>query len=157
MPSVKFSHRILADESFVRWLIKKDKSYFLKLTHIKKSSIDCRGEHNIILEEDALKILGEDLIQEHNLKASFKLQEIPHEITDVLDDKYDQMILFAIVLATEKPFSTYLLTTKDNSHHYNASPHIKNVKTVNVKSEEDALKIISELWDEFCSERQDQR
>jgi len=157
MPSVKFSHRLLADEYFVRWLIANHKDYFIKLVHIKKSSLDCRGEHNIIVEDDASKIIEESLIQEHNLRASFKGQDIPNPILKVLKDKYDQMILFAIVLATDKPFSTYLLTTQGHIDNYKKSSHFQNVKSIDVKSGAEALRVISLLWDEFCVVRQTQR
>ncbi|MBI3031952.1 hypothetical protein HYY69_00630 [Candidatus Woesearchaeota archaeon] len=157
MPSVKFRYRILTDIHFVRWLINKDKTCFLKLTHIKASSADCKKEHNVIVEEDAQKIIEEKNIKESNLRAAFKGLSIPHEITKVLQDKYDRMILFAIVLATDKPYFTYILTTKDHISKYNGSLHIKNVKSISVKSEEEALKIIDILWQEFCFIRETKR
>ncbi|MEK6921624.1 MAG: hypothetical protein AABX82_07080 [Nanoarchaeota archaeon] len=43
MPSVQYRFRILVDEGFIRWLIEKDKTAFLKLTYIKSSSMDARG------------------------------------------------------------------------------------------------------------------
>src|SRR3989344_3609445 len=115
---VKFRYRLLTDEHFLRWLIEKDKPTFLKLTYIKASSLDCKKEHNIVVEEDAQKIIKEGLIKESNLRAAFKGQPIPSEIVQVLNEKYDQLILFAIVLATDKPFFTYLLTTKDHIQKY---------------------------------------
>ncbi len=157
MPAVKFRYRILADEHFVKWLIKKDKMAFLKLTHIKASSIDCKKEHNVIVEQDAQKIIQERLIKESNLRASFKGQPIPNEITKVLDNKYDQMVLFSMVLATDKPFFTYLLTTKEYLPKYLASTHIQNVKSIAVKAEEEALKIIDVLWSEYCFARESKR
>ncbi len=157
MPAVKFPYRLLADEHFIRWLISKDKSAFWKLTHIKSSSIDCKGEHNVVIEEDAKTIINEKKIKEHNLKAAFKCKPIPHEITTVLSDKYDQMILFSIVLATDRPYFTYLLTTKEHLSKYLNSTHIKEVKSISVKAEDEALKIIEILWSAFCFERSKNR
>ena len=153
MPALKFRYRLLVDEHFIHWLISKDKTAFFKLTHIKKSSIDCKGNHNVMVEEDALKIIDEKNIQESNLRAAFKGIPIPNAITNVLSDKYDQMILFSMVLATDKPYFTYLLTTKEHLPKYLASTHIKGVKSISVKAEEEALKIIEILWGDFCFER----
>lgn len=157
MAAVKFRYRILTDEHFVSWLIKRDKAVFFKLIHIKASSIDCKKEHNVIVEEDAQKIIQQGLIKESNLRAAFKGQPIPSEITKVLQDKYDQMVLFSMVLATDKPFFTYLLTTKEHLPKYLSSTHIQNVKSIAVKAEEEALKIISVLWSEYCFVRQSKR
>ncbi len=66
MAVVKFRYRILADEYFVNWLIQKHKITFLKLVHIKASSVDCKKEHNVIVEEDAQKIIQQGLIKEPN-------------------------------------------------------------------------------------------
>ncbi|MBI2668935.1 hypothetical protein HYX14_03775 [Candidatus Woesearchaeota archaeon] len=132
---------------------KKDKRAFLKLTHIKSSSIDCKGEHNIIVEEDAVKIIKSNIIKESTLRAAFKGRTIPGAITTVLSDKYDQIILFSMVLATDRPYFTYLLTTKEHLSKYLASTHVQGVKSISVKAEEEALKIIEILWDDFCFER----
>lgn len=153
MPSFKYRYRILVDEGFIRWLIQSDKCAFLKLTRIKLSSTDAKGEHNVMIEEDAQKIITEGLIRESNLRAAFKGKEIPQEITKIHKDKYDQMVVFAIALATERPFSTYLLTTKEHISKYLASNHIREVKSISVKAEEDALRIIHILWGEFCFQR----
>ena len=146
MPAVKYRFRILADEGFIRWLIQRDKTAFFKLTHIKKSSIDCRGEHNVMIENDGQKIIGEKLIQEHNLRAAFKGKEMPRIISTSILNKYDQMVIFAIILATTKPFFTYILTTKESLQYYTNSSHFNGVKCISVKAEEDALKLIGILW-----------
>lgn len=153
MPSINYRYRILVDEHFIRWLIETNKRTFLRLTHIKASSIDAKGEHNIMIEEDARKIITANIIKEHNLRAAFKGQEIPVEITKIHQDKYDQMVVFAIAIATERPFSTYLLTTKEHISKYLESNHIKGVKSISVKAEEDALRIINILWNDFCSQK----
>ena len=154
MPRVQFRYRLIADEYFIRWIIKNNKPIFLKLTHIKSSSIDCKKEHNIMIEEDGLKIISEGLIQESNLRAAFKGQNIPIQVTKVINDKHDQLILLAMILATDKPYFTYLLTTKDHLLKYQSSTHNTNVKSISIKAEEDALKIIDVLWNEFCLVRE---
>jgi len=154
MPSVRYNYRILADESFVRWLIEKHKPAFLWLTYIKSSSIDCRHEHNVLLENSANSILNDSLIKESNLRAAFKCTNIPKEISSVHPENvYDQMIIFAISMATERPFLTYILTTSKELPNYTSSSHIKGVKSIVVKSEEDGLKVITILWREFCTQR----
>ena len=155
MPSVQYRSRILVDEGFIRWLIEKDKTAFLKLTYIKSSSIDARGEHNIMIEEDGQKIIMQtpSIIRETNLRAAFKGKEIPNEIKKVHTNKFDQMIVFAIAIATERPFSTYLLTTKKDSPSYLSSSHFKGVRSISVKAEEEALQVIHVLWNEFCLQR----
>ena len=149
---VLYPARILADESFIEWLIKKDKIAFLKLTHIKSSSIDCKGNHNIMIEEDIQNIIQKKIITESNLRASFKGKEFIINIPRSINKK-DKIIILAIYLATNKPFKTYIFTTKDMEREYTGSPHYQNVKSISVKSEEDALTIINSFWNLFKTER----
>ena len=107
-----------------------------------------------MIETDGVKIVSEGLIKESNLRAAFKGQNVPAEVTKVLSKKCDQLILTAMILATDKPYFTYLLTTKKNLPEYKSSTHSQNVKSISVKAEEDALKIIDVLWGEFCLARE---
>lgn len=156
MVKVKYASRILVDDGFIRWLIKKDKTAFFHLTHIKSSSVDAKKEHNVILEEDSKKILAENHIKEATLKGAFKciplLPSIPTSLNDI-----DKRIITAIVLATQRPFKTHILTTKVDEQKYKDSSHAKDVRSISIKSEEDALVIIDSLWRQFLSERNSYR
>ena len=157
MVKVKYGARILADGDFVKWLIKNDKTYFFKLTHIKSSSIEYKKEHNLILEDDAQEIITAGMIKETNLRGAFRGIPMPKEITNVLKDKEEQLVVLGIILSTKTPFKTYLFTTKDKVGKYENSSHYKGIKSVSVKSEADALTVIDSLWRDFCSQRESGR
>lgn len=154
MTRVKYPARILADDKFVTWLIKKDKLKFLRLTHIKASSLEHKKQHNIMLEKDVEKVLSTKNINESNLRASFKGFPISKEFSDILNENLISIrLVLAMYLATESPYKTYIFTTKENSGEYLKSPHFNNIKTVIIKTEEDALDIIEYFWRLFCEER----
>jgi hypothetical protein len=95
---VEYSYRILVDKDFVLWLIDKHKIMFVKLTHIKSSSSQCRGEHNVMLETSLQEILATGVIKEENLRAAFKGKDMPKEISAVHTDITDQMVVWSIAL-----------------------------------------------------------
>ena len=151
MVKVRYPARIIADESFIHWLIERDKLSFLKLTHIKSSSSEHKRVHNIMIEEDIQTMVETKKIKESNLRAAFKGIEIPKFIAP--KNKNDKILILAITLATESPFKTYIFTTTDNFKTYNSSSHYKGVKSISLKTEEDALTIINSFWELFTSER----
>lgn len=153
LTKVKYTARILADAEFVEWLIAHDKTYFFKLTHIKASSIECKKEHNIMLEEDVQKILSTGKIKETNLRAAFKGIPVPKEISSKLTNKVDQLVVFAIVLATKTPFKSYIFTTKNKIEQYKSSLHFANIKSVSIKEEIDAVGVIDSFWNDFRNQR----
>lgn len=160
MPQVKYPARIVADAGFIEWLIDNNyKTKFLYLMHIKASSIDARKYHNLILEEDINPILKTKKIQEGTLRGAFKGVEIEksvsnwHEISKIITEDIDKRIILAMVIATEKPYKTYIFTTKKDEKKYTDSPHYKGVKSIVIKSENDAIAIIESFWKEFRYER----
>ena len=54
MVSVIYTHRIVCDCSFIRWLLNQDdkKDLFLKLIHIKSSSEHWKKTHNLLLSSE---------------------------------------------------------------------------------------------------------
>ena len=155
MVVVIFPARILVDRDFCEWLIKrKDKeAQFIKLTHIKSSSEHHKKCHNILPQEDADEIIKQGMIKEFNLYAAFKAIPMPQMISIALRDKIDQMIVWAIVLATDQPYKTAILTTKENEKKYIASSHYNSVKSIFIKSEEDAIQYIEILYSKFRTGR----
>lgn len=154
MARVRYPGRILADKEFIQWLIENNKLAFLRLTHIKASSIDHRGEHNIILKNQADEILELGLIKSHTLKGAFKRKTLPEEIVEVHNNEIDQQVVYAIMLASKNPyFKAYILTTKEKAQEYEASSHYQNLKTIEVKAEEDALELIESFWRKFTYAR----
>src|SRR3989338_2522014 len=151
MVRVVYPARILTDKSFCEWLIShKDKEIqFLKLTHIKASSEHHRKCHNILPQDDANEIIKKGIIKEFNLQAAFKTMQMPQAISIVLKDKIDQMVVWAIILGTEQPYKTVILTTKENEKKYISSSHYNSVKSIFIKSEEDALQYIGILYNKF--------
>lgn len=154
MPRVKYPARIIADDGFILWLINNDKSIFLHLTHIKSSSIDAKKSHNIITEGDAQEVLKSNNIKEETLFGAFKKTDLQKNIINAVGNKIDQRIILAIALATDRPYKTYIFTTKKDEQTYKDSPHYNGVKSISIKSEKDALAIIESFWMIFKSERE---
>jgi hypothetical protein len=150
---VKYPARIIADRGFIEWLITHDKMYFLKLTHIKLSSIDHKREHNVILESDAEEILKGKQITETTLGAAFKRVQVPKFVSELLPDKTDQMVILAMIISNESPYMSYIFTTRGDLHKYHNSKHLKGVKSVSIKCELDAVTIIDLFYKEFVCTR----
>lgn len=155
MVTVNYPQRILADEGFVEWLIKRSdrEFYFMKLTHIKCSSLHYKKEHNLVLQEEFEKIVKSGTIKDITLKEAFKPTILPAEISSKVQSPIDQKIIFSMVLANLPPYKTFIFTTRTNLQTYLQSPHYTNVKTVSIKSEEDALRVIDSLFRLFCMEK----
>jgi len=154
MVRVKYNARIIVDKEFVEWLIDYDKSSFFKLTHIKASSLDHKREHNIILKTHSDQILKINEITSTTLFGAFKALDVPSEVTTKLPNEIDQIIVFAIVLATSTPYKTYIFTTKDKAKEYEKSSHYNMVKSISVKANEDAITIINSFWRSFTTTRE---
>ena len=63
------------------------------------------------------------------------------------------MVVWAIILATDRPYKTVIFTTKENETKYVSSQHYQSVKSIFIKSEEEAIKYIEILYNKFKAER----
>lgn len=154
MVKVKYPARILIDKDFILWLIDNDRRCFYKLTHIKNSSMDYKKRHNLILEEHIKEITKTGKIKEMNLRAAFKGIPVPDSVSKVLDNAVDQLVVIAILLATEAPYKTYLFTNKENVEKYQKSKHYGKIKSVSIKTGKDAVIIINSFWQQWVNQKE---
>ncbi|MFA4887938.1 MAG: hypothetical protein WC595_07040, partial [Candidatus Nanoarchaeia archaeon] len=108
--------------------------------HIKASSKQHRKCHNVILESELNACIHSKTLSKKEIEVCFKKTEDP-DFLSIHKDNITKSIIFAIDLATIKPYRTYIFTTQQKAIDYENNPHLKDVKSVIVKSENDAIAI----------------
>ncbi len=142
------------DKQFIEYCMSRPnkKSIFSRLMKIKASSLDHKKTHNIILEEDFDKLISEGDISELVLSASIKKIKESTALSSM--DIVTKRLLFAITLTSESPRMVYFFTTEELLPEYKKNKHYTGVKSVNIKSSQEALRIIDSYYNQFVTERE---
>jgi hypothetical protein len=150
---VKFPARLLIDSEFYEQKIKSGTdSLLMKLMYINGRSSDHKRNHNQMCAKSFDKILsvkkGEERAKlEAVLKASFRPLYEPKEILEI-SDEIERNIKFAIELASESPFRTVILTTKEKKEIYLKNSHYKDVKPISIKADDEAVLLVNSYYRE---------
>ena len=150
MVCVKFENRILADKHFIQWAsIQKDKgNIFRKLMYIKSKSEYHKKCHNVIEFDHADYCIKQKIIKDSILGGAFKVYPVPFKFISIADP-ITRTIKYAVSLTNEKPFNCYVFTSPEKISEYSNNLHYKTVKSIDVKSGNDALKIIKTYFSEY--------
>lgn len=157
MVSVAYNSRIVCDVAFLKWLYcQTDKrELFRRLMFIKASSQNWRKEHNIILESE-LSLNREmiDSLDDGSIGAAFRILPNPSFLS-AYKDQISKNINFAIELANDTPYRTYLFTTFDQESVYKSNKHFSTNKitSVEIVSEDKARNIINDFFEAFKRQR----
>ena len=156
MVEVKYSHRLICDGDFCRWLcIQSAKQTILsKLMHIKASSTDWKKIHNLILKPEADNCSQN--IENKYLGAAFKIVEEPIFLNNY-GQRVSKNIVFGIELTDEPPFKCYLLTSPEREAEYKINPHNQGISNFEVISGLKAINIIDSFYRAFVIARDNQR
>jgi hypothetical protein len=158
MVSVAYTHRIICDISFIKWLLEQsDKiTIFSWLMHIKSSSEQYKRNHNLILSSEI--ILNKSILHldEKKIGAIFKIYEDPYFLQNYKDQKTKNLI-FTIALTDERPFKCYFLTSPENENDYKENKHYNGITSVEILSGEKARNIIKNFFLAFDLEKQTKR
>ncbi len=151
MVNVSYSHRLVADADFMKWLHGQPgrESVLSHLIHIKSSSQDYKKEHNVILSSDASNCSG---IGEKYLGAAFKSMEDPQYLS-IHPAQITKNIIYAIELANDSPYKCYILTAPDKEEGYKNNKHYKGISSVEVISGERAIEVICSFFSAFKTAR----
>jgi hypothetical protein len=155
MVSVAYTHRIICDSSFIKWLLEQDDKHtlFSYLMHIKSSSEQWKKYHNLILSSEIKLNKTSVSIDENKIGAICKICEDPDFLKNYQDQKTKNLI-FTIELTDERPFKCYLLTSPENESSYRENKHYNGITSVQIVSGDKARKIISDFFLAFDTERQ---
>lgn len=153
---VDFSHRILCDDAFMRFLKDRpDCKITLKhLMYIKASSKHHKKGHTVMLAEDYKTLVDDKLFHDSHrnittLGAFVKDKSCP-EFLQKETDIIAKRVRFAVFLANEPPFRTAILTTSAMEPQYKTNKHYKEIKSsVTIKSELEAITFLRELFRKY--------
>ena len=161
MVRVSYSHRIILDHHFVRWLSKiaNKKDVISKLLRININSREHPKENVLISEKDFEDLCNEGIIKDkdtirgcmspyHNIdeKLGENLKDLPKEL---------ERLILGVILTKEEPFQVILITTKDGKKSYSEYAEFLNeIRSFDIKNEEEGLVIIGDFYKKFCLERE---
>lgn len=143
--------RLLFDKDFVRWLKKQtNASVFRSLMYVNNSSLDHKRGHAIIPKSEYQILLDEkDVNKQTFFEASFVPKDPPEYLKKEMGDTISFMVRYAAYLTNEEPFQVFIMTSPENRELYEKNPHFKDLKKVSIKSNEDALTIIDDYWEQY--------
>lgn len=170
MVRVKFSSRILCDFNFMKWMLshQNKNSIYSRMLRIKGNSEEHKGEHSVMLDFDFKETLSKNITEEHFIRGCVREVTTPKFLNDVAN-LFEKRIMYAIWLANESPFNTYIFSSPDCKERYEEiftlsedgrntkNPYIKKMSFVKVKAGDDALEIIDNFYKQFLIERQIER
>ncbi|MFZ3077306.1 MAG: hypothetical protein WA139_02525 [Candidatus Aenigmatarchaeota archaeon] len=155
MVSVSYSHRLVADADFMKWLHSQSNrnTILSHLMHIKSSSQDYKKEHNVILSSEASNcsgVLKSD--KEKYLGAAFKPTDDP-KFLSIHPLQTTKNIIYAIDLANGFPYKCYILTAPDKEEGYKNNKHYRGISSVEAISGERAIEVICGFFSAFKAAR----
>jgi len=158
MVSVVYTHRLICDCEFIRWILEQEDkhSLFSKLMHIKGSSEQWKKHHNLLLLSEFKKNKDIISIEEESIGAIFKISEDPQFLQNY-KEQITKNLIFSIDLTDERPFKCYILTSPDYEKKYRENTHYDRITSVEIISGERARMVIKDFFTAFEIERQSLR
>jgi len=164
MVFVSYTHRLLIDEKFVRWLKDnpdKKSSVISKLLRININSKEHRKKNVLIYDKDFSKLCDEGIIKD---KEMIRGALTPMCLSEMIPNNHDKLeplpddlkrLVIGVALTDEKPFNSILLTTKESKKGYmeTMGDFLEKLKRFDIKDEEESLIIIENLYHIYTNER----
>jgi len=162
MVSCSYSHRIIVDCDFIRWLsTSQQKSMIIsKMLRININSKEHKKQNIIILEKDFESLCKEGIIKDKDtIRGGVSPFDINEELGDLTDKELTMealRLITGVVLTRRKPFQMVLLTTTEGKKKYfdNYSEFLEKLKNFDIKNENEGLVIINDLYKTYTSERE---
>ncbi|MEK6761065.1 MAG: hypothetical protein AABX93_04035 [Nanoarchaeota archaeon] len=162
MVFVSYSHRIIVDCDFIRWLsTQQQKSAIIsKMLRININSKENKKQNIIILEKDFEDLCNEGIIKD---KDTIRGGVSPFDINEELGDLASKdlpietlRLITGVVLTRRKPFQMVLLTTTEGKKKYltTYSDFLSKLKNFDIKNENEGLVIINDLHKTYTSQRE---
>jgi hypothetical protein len=163
MVRVSYSHRLVVDYEFIKWLSKSDKKTFLisKMLRLNINSLEHPKQNILVSERDFKKLCEEKIIKDKDI---IKGCITPWNIKDKLDEKIDmpkipeefERLIIGVLSTREKPFQTMLITTKASKQEYNAkyAEFLNKIRKFDIKDETEGIIVITDLYKQYFIERE---
>jgi len=163
MVSVSYSHRIIVDCNFVRWIstsLDKKSTIISKMLRININSKEHPKENILISDMDFDKLCTENVIKDKDMIRGCMFPfNIDKKIEGVNKERLPEELIrlvMGVILTTEEPYQVILLTTKNGKEEYLSkySDFLKQLRNFDVKDEEESLVILNDLYKKYVSERE---
>jgi len=167
MVYVSYSHRILIDPPFVKWISqnRENKSIIIsKMLRINQNSKEHKKENIVILKEEFNKLCEDGIIKDQDTirggmcPVDFD-RELLTKITDSVgveieaDDDFVRLIL-GVLMTSRKPFQVVILTTEEGKKKYEKyNTFLEKIPNLSIKCEEESLIIINDLFKSYVCEK----
>ena len=167
MVLVSYSHRLIVDYSFIKWVSESGKKPELikKLLRININSKEHPRENIIILEQDFDSLCKDNVIKDKDTIRGCVLPfNLKERLDGVLEGEIDfstlslemQRLVLGVFLTKENPFQVILITTKELKQKYNTdySSFLDKIKKLDIKDEDEGMVILNDLFRKYCAEHE---
>lgn len=156
MVRILFESRILCDYEFFKLVLthQKKAEIMSRLMRIKSVSKEYKGEHNVILDFDYQKV--RNLTKEPAYIRAAVKEVQPIDNKGHLDE-ITKRLAYAIFLASQSPFATFIFTSMELKKNYENHHLFKGMKSVKIKANQEAIDVINDYFRRFTWERESTR
>ncbi len=164
MVYISYSHRILVDYSFIKWISQSsDKKGVIiaKMLRINQNSKEHKKENILILEEDFDRLCQDGIIKDKDtIRGCLHPFEMNKDMLKNIPikegvDSMEARLILGVLMTKEKPFQSILFTTKEKRKEYEKyAPFLDKIQNFKIKDEEESLVILSDLYRNFTSARE---
>ena len=149
MVTVILPSRLICTKEFYDKFLSKSTTYLDKCMRININSKQHKRDHIIISKKDFGLIISETpSLKDYPdvLMAALKRKSEPENI-EAGEDPLLKTIEYAIYFSSkEPPFHSVILTTKEMVEKYTKNIHIVNMRNVEVKFDQDAMRLIDTFY-----------
>ena len=160
MVLVSFSYRIIVDCEFVRWMsgLQNKSMVISKMLRINQNSLEHKKENILIMGKDFADLCSDGTIKDKDTIRGGICPFDNNKELGISDGKLSTeatRLLTGVILARQKPFRTILLTTKEGKKTYlsNYNKFLEKIQNFSIAEEEDAVVIINDLFNSYCSQK----
>lgn len=154
MERIDFRFRLVCDKGFLGWVMNQEiltkRQILRKLMLIKSWSLYHPTTHNVILECDFddvefQKIVEAKLKEQESILGVVKPCQEPLFLRNE-QDIISKYVRYSIYLSNDKPYNVCIMTDEETEQKYKDNKHMKNITTVIIRSNQDAVDIIEKLY-----------
>ena len=154
MVSVSYSHRLIVDYEFIKWLSSSGEKVMAitRMLRINVNSKEHPRENVVILEEDFEKLCREGIIKDKDILRGCLMPINLKEKLDGVGESLDvesaseelKRLVIGVLLTGESPFQSILLTTNSFKQKYNTDydSFLSKIKKLEIKDEKKRIIIL---------------
>jgi hypothetical protein len=146
MTAIDFEFLLIFYEELYECEIKKNTKLLTKLMYINARALGYKRYFNILPKKNFNKVLNNNPTMIRSLLRS-SFYDFKEESLEMIEDEIELIIKYTIHYTqrrTEK--KAFILTSKRKENDYFENAHFQNSKDISVKSGEETIEIINDLW-----------